>query len=43
MLPPNENGQPGGSGGTPQGVVNLNQQHFNSSQQYHQKYYQNIK
>lgn len=37
MLPSNGNGQPGGPGETPQGVVNLNQQHFNGSQQHNQK------
>lgn len=37
MLPSNGNGQPGGPGETPQRVVNLNQQHFNGSQQYNQK------
>ncbi|WP_253301495.1 cell division protein FtsA [Spiroplasma endosymbiont of Phyllotreta cruciferae] len=43
MLPPDDSGQPAIPGGVSQGLVNFNQQHFNGSQQYHQKYYQNIK
>lgn len=43
MLAPDDSGQPAIPDGASQGLVNLNQQHFNGSQQYHQKYYQNIK
>lgn len=38
-----EHRQPGGNGNPAQGVMPLSKQHLKGSQQYQQKYYQNIK
>lgn len=43
MLPPNSETWVPAPSDTSQGAGNFNNQHLNGSQQYHQKYYQNIK